>query len=185
TATISVTEYDPSPNYVLTALTCNDTDSTTTVSTRNASIKVSEGENVTCTFTNTQQLATIIVSKHTVGGNGTFAYTNTGSGFSSGLTLSTTANTASQTFTNMAPGSYSVAETVPSGWDLSSSTCTGANNTPAAFTLAAGGSVTCTFTDTARGTIVVVKNTVGANGSFAFTNTGTGFSSGLTLSTTA
>ena len=45
------------------------------------------------------------------------------------------------------PGTYSVSETVPAGWDLTSATCSDGSN-PASINLAAGETVTCTFTNT-------------------------------------
>ncbi len=55
--TYTVTESDPSPLTLLTALTCDDggstTPSTTSVGTRAATIEVDPGETVTCTWTNT------------------------------------------------------------------------------------------------------------------------------------
>ena len=44
------------------------------------------------------------------------------------------------------PGTYAVTETLPAGWDLDSATCTG-NVDPGNINLTAGGSVTCTFTN--------------------------------------
>src|ERR671934_195747 len=71
------------------------------------------------------------------------------------------------------PGSgYSVSETVPSGWDLTSSTCDNGNS-PSNITVNAGQTVTCTFTDRKRGTIIVKKVTNPSpdpsNTSFSFT----------------
>src|ERR1035441_8403376 len=104
----------------------------------------------------------IQVVKNTVGGNSAFGFTS-----NFGLTsLTTSSNTASQTFSSLAPGgSYSVSETVPSGWVQTSAICT--NGTPAAVTVVAGATTICTFTNTVvapTGSIQVVKNTVGGNG---------------------
>src|ERR671937_625906 len=68
-------------------------------------------------------------------------------------------NGQQQTFSNVTPGNgYSVAETVPSGWDLTSSTCD--DGSPVTnIDVAAGETVTCTFTDRKRGTILVKKVT--------------------------
>src|SRR5207249_1197261 len=73
----------------------------------------------------------------------------------------------------LAPGSYSVSEAVPAGWDLTGLSCVSSLGTstirtappslpcPCAatccLTLAANDTVTCTFTDTKRGQIVVAK----------------------------
>ena len=62
------------------------------------------------------------------------------------------------TFTNVAPGSgYSLSETVPSGWDQTSATCS--DGSPVSnINVAPGETVTCTFTNHKRGQIVVVKD---------------------------
>jgi uncharacterized protein (TIGR03437 family) len=130
-----------------------------------ASITVAAGTTTTCTFINTAALGSIQVVKNTVGGNGTFAFTSN-FGVSS---LTTTGNTASQTVNNLTPGgTFSISETVPAGWTQTSATCT--SGTPASITVATGATTTCTFTNTALGSIQVVKNTIGGNGTFAFTS---------------
>jgi uncharacterized protein (TIGR03437 family) len=131
-----------------------------------AAITVVAGATTTCTFANTQQGASIKVVKIAVGGDGTFAFTS-----NFGLTsLTTIGGTASQTFSGLTPGgTYSLSETVPTGWTQTSATCT--NGTPAAITIVAGATTTCTFLNTQQGaSIRVVKNTVGGNGTFAFTS---------------
>jgi len=87
------------------------------------------------------QPGSITVVKNTVGGNGAFTFAS-----NFGLTgLTTVGNTASQTFAGLTPGgAYSVSETVPSGWVQTSAACT--SGTPAAITVAAGATTTCTFT---------------------------------------
>jgi len=57
------------------------------------------------------------------------------------------------------PDTYSVSETVPDGWDLTSSSCDDGSD-PSAIGLDAGEVVTCIFTDTQRGKIIVDKVTV-------------------------
>jgi hypothetical protein len=63
--TYHVSENDPSPGALLTGLVCDDTDSTTDLVQRQATIVVGQGETVTCTFTNTIQAATIVIKKVT------------------------------------------------------------------------------------------------------------------------
>src|SRR5206468_318296 len=95
----------------------------------------------------------------------------------------------------LSPGAYSVSEAVPAGWDLTGLSCASSLGTstftstapPAAWpgtatasiTLAANDTVTCTFTDTKRGQIVVDKVTSpsGDPTSFSFSTTGSGYSS--------
>jgi hypothetical protein len=61
---------------------------------------------------------------------------------------------------DLVPGTYSVAEVnVPAGWDLTSATCDD-DSAPGNIGLAPGETVTCTFTDTQRGTITIVKDAI-------------------------
>src|ERR671923_55349 len=82
-------------------------------------------------------------------------------------------NGQQQTFSDVTPGNgYSVSETVPSGWDLSSSTCD--DGSPFSnIDVGAGETVICTFTDRKKGTIIVKKVTDPSpdpsNTSFPFT----------------
>src|SRR6266545_3565920 len=65
---------------------------------------------------------------------------------------------------------YSAAETVPAGWDLTSATCD--DGSPVTnINVSVNEVVTCTFTNTKRGTIIVEKQTDpnAASGSFTFT----------------
>jgi plastocyanin len=70
----------------------------------------------------------------------------------------------------LSPGTYSVTETVPIGWELTGVFCTDESD-PASIALDAGETVTCTFTNTQRASITVEKQTVpdGATQLFDFT----------------
>ena len=63
-----------------------------------------------------------------------------------------------RTFNDVPVGSgYSIAETVPAGWDLESATCD--DGSPVSnIAVSAGETVTCTFTNHKRGQVVVVKD---------------------------
>jgi hypothetical protein len=112
-----------------------------------------------CTYHNRAR-ATLIVEKITDDGFGAFDFTS-GTLSPSPFTLTTTAAGAggkdSRTFSNLVPGNYDVAETVPAGWNLVSSSCT--DGSPInAIALGAGESVTCTFHDAReRGSIDILK----------------------------
>jgi hypothetical protein len=140
------------------------------------SIDVAAGETVTCTFVN-EELAKIILVKNTIGGNGDFTFNMTGDGLPASTQLTTVNGTTNQTFEDLdQDNTYSVSEVVPAGWNLTGSSCTG-NNTPASITPEAGETVTCTFTNTQRGHIIVDKITdpAGDLQSFNFTATGSGY----------
>src|SRR4029453_14459131 len=112
-----------------------------------------------CTYTNRAR-ATLIVEKITDDGQGPFGYTsNTLSPASFNLTTTGpgAAGKDSKTFSNLNPGTYDVAEQVPAGWNLASSSCSDGSN-PASIGLGAGETVTCTFHNAReRGAIRVVK----------------------------
>ena len=169
---------DVPAGWDLTSATCNDGSNV-------GSISVSAGETVTCTFTNTKR-GNIVVEKVTNGGSGAFDFTS-GTLSPSAFTLTTTAAGAagkdSDTFSNLAPGTYDVDEDVPAGWDLTSATCNDGSNV-GSISVSAGETVTCTFTNTKRGNIVVEKVTNGGSGAFDFTS-GTLSPSAFTLTTTA
>ncbi len=131
-------------------------------------ISVAPGETVTCTFVNTKR-GTIIVRKATVGTTGTFAFTGAVAGQ---ITTTTSDGVASggQLSSGVVPGTYAVAETPVAGWDTTSSCDDGSS--VGAVSVAPGETVTCTFVNTKRGTIIVRKATVGTTGTFAFTGTG-------------
>ncbi len=134
-----------------------------------SAINISPGETVTCTFVN-EKLATIVLVKDTIGGNDTFDFDATGTGLPTDIDLTTIGSTANQTFNNLDPdNTYSIAENVTSGWDLTSSSCTG-TNTPDSITPNADETVTCTFTNTKRGSITIIKNTTGGDDTFNYTS---------------
>ena len=129
-----------------------------------AAIEVLAGQTTTCTITNTKQ-GSIKIVKNTVGGNGTFDFTS-----NFGVSQITTAGgTGEQTVNNLSPGTnYSISEQDESGWDEGTFSCD--NGTAAAIEVLAGQTTTCTITNTKQGSIKIVKNTVGGNGTFDFTS---------------
>jgi hypothetical protein len=98
----------------------------------------------------------------------------------------TSGGTGMDTVNNLVPGnSFSVSETVPSGWDLATPSCAlygGAATGTASATgvtgivVQPGKTTTCTFRNTKRGTIIVEKQTDPDNapGNFTFTGTAAG-----------
>jgi len=167
--TYSVTETVPT-GWEFTSLTCVDPSGGTTTAGPTASIALAAGENVTCTYVNTAR-GTINISKATTGGDGTFNFTGPTS-----FQITTSGGAGGPyTYSNLAAGTYTISETVPAGWDLTSITCTDpsggtvTSGNTATIALAAGETVSCTFNDRKRASIVVEKATVGGDGTFAFT----------------
>ncbi|MFE5671201.1 hypothetical protein ACFQ58_06260 [Agromyces sp. NPDC056523] len=101
-----------------------------------------------CTYTN-RAAGSITVEKITDSGFGSFDFTS-GSLTPSPFTLTTTAAGAagadSRTFSDLDPGTYDVAETVPTNWNLVSATCDDGSD-PASIQLDPGDAITCTFHD--------------------------------------
>lgn len=160
----------------LTGLSCDDSDSTGSVSTRTATYKLAAGETVTCTFTNTER-GSITVKKVTdpPGGKG-FVFTGDASGtIDDGGTI---------TVDNLQPGTYHSTEQDASGYSLAQIACDdGASAHPstgdvatrtATFNVDPGEHVTCTFSNSELAQIIIKKVTVpsGSAQEFPFTLTG-------------
>jgi Prealbumin-like fold domain len=112
-----------------------------------------------CTYTNRERGA-IIVEKITDDGQGAFDFTSntlTPSPFTLTTTAPGNAGKDAETFSNLVPGTYDVAETVPAGWNLVSAACDDGSD-PASIGLSGGETVTCTFHDAReRGAILITK----------------------------
>jgi hypothetical protein len=151
------------------------------LATRTIDAHLTAGETLDCTFTNTQiQPGSITVSKHSIGGDGTFAFTNSGgiagsltnpAAFS--ITTSGPNHVGAQQLTGLAVGTYTIVETVPAGWDLAPPpiTCTVTSGSNTTINQVAGGvsialgatgvsvdAVACEFTDVKRASITVTKS---------------------------
>jgi hypothetical protein len=171
--------YDVAENaktgWALTGLSCVNADSsshtaTTSLANRTLSLDIAVGDDVTCTFTNTAQ-ATIRFKKVTdpnTDTTTTFSFTPSNN-LDSG-TAFTLKNGDTKSYLNVVPGTYSAAEADPTpAYDLTGRACvlTGTTTTHTAdtsgtrtiaVTLAAGEDVTCTFTNTKRGSLTIIKN---------------------------
>jgi hypothetical protein len=112
-----------------------------------------------CTYTNRARGA-IVVEKITDDGFGSFDFTSstlTPSPFTLTTTAAGDAGKDSETFGDLNPGTYDVAETVPAGWNLVSATCDDGSD-PASIGLSGGETVTCTFHDAREtGAIEITK----------------------------
>jgi hypothetical protein len=165
----------------LTNLQCTGGGGNTSVTGSTATVGLDAGENVTCTYTNTKR-GTIVIVKDAVPNDAQdFAFTSTVAGNTSFSLDDDADNTLSntKTMTNVLPGSYTVTETALTGWDLTSLVCVDPTTNSsvnlgtgvATINLAAGETVTCTYTNTKRGTVIIEKQTNpdGVAGSFPFT----------------
>src|SRR3989338_4417809 len=157
----------PPTNWILTSSSCDR-------GTPNA-IEVVAGQITTCTFTNTYSpplptKGSIKIVKNTTGGDTTFSF-NASSNLGTYIFLTTTGGTAEKIKPDLTPGSnYSISENVTSGWTLTGASCS--NGNPANITVVAGQETVCIFNNEkpTKGSIKIVKNTTGGNGSFSFTS---------------
>ncbi len=118
------------------------------------SVSITKGNTTQITLCNARDNGKIKIVKNTIGGNGTFNFTTAGL---SNFSLTTSNNSSDITFSDLLiSGSYSVSETVQTDWDLTSSSCD--HGTPSSITVLAGQITTCTFTNTKKATLTLVKN---------------------------
>jgi uncharacterized repeat protein (TIGR01451 family) len=131
----------------LTGLVCDDTNSTTDRPGGAATIVVSPGETVTCTFTSTKN-GTLVVAKHTLpAGDPTQFHFATDAPGGQGFQLAD----GGVESRSVAPGDYAVTEAIASGFRLAGVSCTDTDSAgdvharTASFAIAPGETVTCTF----------------------------------------
>jgi choice-of-anchor A domain-containing protein len=169
----------PSPNrtviqetvpagWVLTAVT--GTGCTRLGTSPNVRIDGQPGDSITCIFTNTK-LPTLRVTKVTDPATAADSFSFAASGGSIAPTSATLANGAAQTFTGLVVGTtYTVTETVPSGWALSvtGTGCTlNAAGTGIEVTPVAGQALDCTFTNTKLPRLTLAKTVTNDDGGTA------------------
>src|SRR5690606_26711853 len=107
------------------------------------------GDNITCTYTHTPK-AVLTLSKAVVNDNGqTAAATDWTLSATGPTTISGVSGSANVTTAPVSPGTYTLGETGPAGYELTSLACTGAADTDPSngLTLASGEIASCTFTN--------------------------------------
>jgi len=105
-----------------------------------------------------QSYGTLVVTKNTLGGDGTFSFAGDAGIFS----ITTSGGTATTTIENLVPGSYSINEDPALGWTATGNDCT-------SMSVNAGETSACTITNAKKGNIVIKKVATGGTGSFTFT----------------
>ncbi len=124
-------------------------------------VNLAAGQNVTCTFTNTKDGSITIVKETNPDDGGPFEFAGPDGDFE-------LSDNGSEPFTGLQPGSYDFSETELVGWELTDIDCGNASvsdlgETGVRVNLAAGQNVTCTFTNTKDGQIVLNKQTTTPN----------------------
>ena len=184
-ATGSYTVSEAASAGYTTTLECDDPDGGSATDGATATIDIDPGETVTCTFTNTE-LGSLTIVKEAKPEDGTdFGFTSDipgGATFNLDDANPDDGDGISQSikFDNLANGSYDITETLPSGWQLNSTACSGGSDNGSlidqtlSVVLGVGEDVTCTFTNTVQpGKIIIVKDTVPDSAQdFAFTTKG-------------
>jgi LPXTG-site transpeptidase (sortase) family protein len=149
-------------------------------------ITLAQGENATCTITNDDNAASLTLVKQVTNNNGgtnvagDWTLTADGTPFTSGVSQ------------NVSAGTYTLAESGPSGYTASAWSCVGGSQIGSDITLALGESATCTITnDDQQATLTLVKQVTNNNGGtnvigdWALTAEGTPFTSGVSQNVNA
>ncbi len=138
--------------YVLTGLSCTGGASVVTnAATGEISGSVGADETVVCTYSSAR-LGSITIRKDAIGGDDTFNFISSNPALPS-FNLTTLSGTASQSASNLAPGTYRVQEVMPTGWKLDRIRCTGGTTTTnlaqrtVTITLSLSSNVHCIFTN--------------------------------------
>jgi hypothetical protein len=153
------------------------TGTTVTKNGATVSVALTAGQNATCTYTNRQR-AHLVVNKVTTPANDPtgFSITASGTPLISGATAingnATQTVTTSQSVTyDVAQGTYSVNEQVPTGWSQASNTCSNVVINGTTALVNGVPTASCTITNTKLAKITIAKQTNPSSSSQAFSFT--------------
>jgi hypothetical protein len=176
--TYGITETTPPSPWHLTGIRCDDDNSTGDLGTRTATIKLAAGETVTCTFTNRQLVNDLIIVEKVTDPPG-----GTGFTFTSNLTSFGLDDLGLKVFEDVEQGDYTITENDPTpAYDLTFLKCAiydledgpptvvdgNLTTRSVQFGLGFDQAVYCLFGNTQRGSLKVVKETQGGDGTFQF-----------------
>ena len=173
---LTVSEGTLPDGWIFTSIDCSASSNVTpNISGKTVTFAIdAPNDSLDCTFTNTER-GKIIIEKQTLPDSDPADFTFTGD-------VAGTLSDGETAMADVAPGQYTSAETVPTGWVLTSIVCDDANSSGAAntatFNVEPGETVTCVFTNTKDGKIIIDKVTDPSESSksFAFTGDLGGFS---------
>ncbi len=170
--TYNLSESGGPAGYNLTSLTCSNATGQVTKAT------LGLGEEVTCTFVNDDIAPKLHLRKVVINDNGgtktvaDFTLTANGVG-----TNDLSGSSPVDSGAGLKADTWALSENAVYGYTASAWSCVGGTQSGSDITLGIGQEATCTITnDDQPGKIIVIKNAKPANGSFAFTTTGTGYS---------
>jgi outer membrane autotransporter protein len=210
---VTLTETTPLPaGWSFTQATCVDTNNNNspvgTQGQNNITFTPQAGQAISCTFKNTRAVAanpTLLLAKEVVNGDGQTQFTITGPApvgnqiFTSPNGNATTAAVGPFSLTAGNQVTLTESTPLPAGWSFTQATCVDTNNNNAAigtqgqngisFTPQAGQAISCTFKNTRStaqqtGSITIIKNTTGGDGTFTFTSSIPTGSPSFTITTT-
>ncbi|OGZ64607.1 MAG: hypothetical protein A2730_02850, partial [Candidatus Staskawiczbacteria bacterium RIFCSPHIGHO2_01_FULL_39_25] len=141
------------------------------------SITVTAGQTANCYIRNVKKKGTLRIVKNAANGKAEFTYEVVGPPNSYTLSIDTNATTSVSK--QLYVGNYSVTEILPetNDWKFGSVSCANANGPTgnvithgrSGVTILAGQTTTCTFNNSKRkGTLEIINNTQGGNGTFEF-----------------
>ncbi|HEX2031832.1 MAG TPA: hypothetical protein VHL78_10580, partial [Actinomycetota bacterium] len=169
--TYTVEEVNLPAGWQLTDLDCTGaSQSTVRIVGAEISIDLAAGEQVTCSFEDTQQGSLTIQKDSIPDSNQPFEFDPSANLQAANFTLTDDAapGLPSQDFIGLPPGTYTVEEVnLPAGWELTDVACSGANSSVVTITgaqisvdLAAGEAIVCKFENTQEGSITIEKDAV-------------------------
>jgi hypothetical protein len=144
--TYTIDEDGPPAGWTLDGAECSFNGAAASAYTEGANLVLGETSHVVCTFTNIAQ-GRIEIEKQTLPDGSTTDFTFTGD-------VAATLSDGESAGEDVAPGSYSSTETVPTGWELTDITCDDSDSTGdtstgiASFEVDPGETVRCVFTNT-------------------------------------
>ena len=150
--TYSVTQTDPGLAWDPSGATCSD-------GSDPSAVALAPGEVVTCVFHNVKR-GHIRVDEVTLPSNDPQSFAFTLSGGPDAIALSFSLTDAATPYDSgfVRPGTFAAAQgALPAGWDLTSAVCSD-GSAPGSIVLDPGETVTCTFTNTKRGRVVILKD---------------------------
>ncbi|MFI5405399.1 MAG: DNRLRE domain-containing protein [Nitrososphaerales archaeon] len=157
---------------------CND-DSSSFSGDTVSDISIDSGDSIECTFTNELvPPGTLKITKLTTGGDDTFDYAVSGP-TSYNPSIITTGGIGIDGPNPVDPGTYSIQETIQSGWSLTTATCNDGSSsfsvdTVSGIVVGSGDDIECTFTNelVPPGTLKITKLTTGGDDTFDYTVSG-------------